>query len=49
MRRFALQCARRLLFVGPIAVLLLFSITPARAQTDNYEFNDSHFNLTNNG
>ncbi|HEX7698153.1 MAG TPA: hypothetical protein VF394_12180 [Candidatus Acidoferrum sp.] len=30
MRRFSLQCAQRLLFIGPIAVLLLISVTPAR-------------------
>ncbi len=48
MKRFFFQCAQRLLFVGPIAVLLLISVTPGRAQTNNYEFNDSHFHLTNN-
>jgi hypothetical protein len=47
MRRFFLQCAQRLLFARPIAMLLLISVTPARAQTNNYEFNDSHFHLTN--
>jgi hypothetical protein len=29
-------------------MLLLMSVTPARAQTINFEFNDSHFHLTNN-
>jgi Amidohydrolase len=48
MRKFSLQCARRLLFVGLIAALLLISVTPARTQTNSYEFNDSHFHLTNN-
>ena len=48
MRRLFLQCAYRLLFVGLIVVMLLMSITPARSQTGNYEFNDSHFHLTNN-
>jgi hypothetical protein len=48
MRGFLAECAQRLVFVGLIAVLLLISFTPARAQTNNYEFNDSHFHLTNN-
>src|SRR6476659_915464 len=48
MRKFSLQCARRLLFVALIAALLLISVTPARTQTNSYEFNDSHFHLTNN-
>jgi amidohydrolase family protein len=48
MRRFSLQCAQRLLLVGPIAVFSLISVTSVRAQTNNYEFNDSHFHLTNN-
>jgi hypothetical protein len=39
---------QRLLLIGPIAVLLLISATPAHTQTNNYEFNDSHFHLTNN-
>ena len=39
---------QRLLLVGPIAVLLLIGVTPAHAQTNDYEFNDSHFHLTNN-
>jgi hypothetical protein len=37
-----------LVYAGSIAALLLFSVTPAPAQTGNYEFNDSHFHLTNN-
>ena len=48
MRRFFLQCAQRFFFVGPIAVILLSSVAPACAQTSNFEFNDSHFHLTNN-
>ena len=48
MRRLSLQCAQRLLLVGPMAAFLLFSATPACAQTTSYEFNDSHFHLTNN-
>jgi hypothetical protein len=38
----------RLLLVAPIAVLLLIGVASGRAQTNNYEFNDSHFHLTNN-
>ena len=48
MRSVPLQCAQRWLFRAPIAVILLISIGPARSQTNNYEFNDSHFHLTNN-
>ena len=48
MRRFSLQYAQRILLVGLIAVFLLISATPARSQTHIYEFNDSHFHLTNN-
>jgi hypothetical protein len=48
MKWFSTQCTQWLLFFGPIAVLLLMSVSPARAQTNNYEFNDSHFHLTNN-
>jgi amidohydrolase family protein len=39
MRRFFVQC---------VALLLLISAGPARAQGSDYEFNDSHFHLTNN-
>jgi hypothetical protein len=48
MRGFSTECAQRLVFVGLIAVLLFISFTPARAQTNNYEFTDSHFHLTDN-
>ena len=37
--------AQRLLLTASIALLL---ISPARPQTTSYEFNDSHFHLTNN-
>ena len=39
---------QRLLLIGLIAVLLLISATQSHAQNNNYEFNDSHFHLTNN-
>jgi hypothetical protein len=48
MKRFSTQYMQWLLFFGPIAVLLAMSVSPAHAQTNNYEFNDSHFHLTNN-
>jgi hypothetical protein len=48
MRRFSSQCAQWLAFAGPIAVLVLVGVTPARSQNNNCEFNDSHFHLTNN-
>jgi hypothetical protein len=48
MRKFSTECAQPLVFVGPIAMFLLFCATLGRAQTNNYEFNDSHFHLTNN-
>jgi hypothetical protein len=48
MRKLFLSCAQRLLFVGSLAVLLLSNVAPGRGQTNNYEFNDSHFHLTNN-
>jgi hypothetical protein len=40
MKRFW-RWAERLLLVAPIAVLLLIGVAPGRAQTNNYEFNDS--------
>jgi Amidohydrolase len=43
-----MQFTRRLLLAGPIAVLLLIGAAPAHAQTNDFEFNDSHFHLTNN-
>ena len=48
MRSFAMQFTRRLLIVGPIAVLLLIGAGTAHAQNNEFEFNDSHFHLTNN-
>jgi hypothetical protein len=45
---FPLRCVQWLLFVGPLVVLLPLSVRPACAQINNYEFNDSHFHLTNN-
>ncbi len=48
MRRLSSQYGHWLLLVGSIAVFLLVSVTPAGAQIGNYEFNDSHFHLTNN-
>ena len=48
MKRFSLRCAQSLLFVAPLAIFLLDSVAPVRSQTNNYEFNDSHFHLTNN-
>ena len=36
-----------MLIVAPIALLFLVGL-PACSQTNNYEFNDSHFHLTNN-
>jgi hypothetical protein len=35
MRGFSTECERRLAFVGLIAVLLLISFTPVRAQINN--------------
>jgi hypothetical protein len=48
MRKPFLKFAQRLTFVWSFAVLLLITVTPAHAQTNGYEFNDSHFHLTNN-
>lgn len=43
----ASRSVRRSLFVGPIAALFLFNAAPGWSQSSNYEFNDSHFHLTN--
>ena len=43
-----MQFTRRLLLGSPIAVLLLIRAAPAQAQNSEFEFNDSHFHLTNN-
>jgi hypothetical protein len=48
-KRLSLLGLRRSLFVGTFVVLLAVSLTPkVRAQGDDFEFNDSHFHLTNN-
>ena len=47
MKSVLVQSARRALLVALIAVLFLVSAGPARSQTNNYQFNDSHFHLTN--
>jgi hypothetical protein len=41
----SLQRAQRLFFVVSSFIL---SVAPVRSQTNDYEFNDSHFHLTNN-
>jgi len=48
MKKIFLQRAQRSLIGGLTMVMLLTSVTTARSQTNNYEFNDSHFHLTNN-
>ena len=47
MKRALMLCACRLQFFGPIAVLLLIGAAPAHAQSNEFEFNDAHFHLTN--
>lgn len=44
----ASKSGRRSLLVGLIVGLFLFNATPGWSQSSNYEFNDSHFHLTNN-
>jgi hypothetical protein len=34
--------------LGSVFMLLLIGVARANAQTTSYEFNDSHFHLTNN-
>jgi predicted TIM-barrel fold metal-dependent hydrolase len=46
--RFAAPRAQWLLFVASLVLVLLGRVAPVRSQTTNYEFNDSHFHLTNN-
>jgi predicted TIM-barrel fold metal-dependent hydrolase len=48
MKGFASRCVKRLLLTGPIAALFLFNAASSWSQSSNYEFNDSHFHLTNN-
>jgi hypothetical protein len=45
---FRSRSVRRSLMMGPIAVLFLFNAASSWSQSANYEFNDSHFHLTNN-
>src|SRR5262245_32433195 len=44
----ASRSARRSLLAGLIVGLFLFNAAPGSSQSGNYEFNDSHFHLTNN-
>jgi hypothetical protein len=46
--KFSLHRAHRWLFVASLSGFSLLSVAPVRSQTNNYEFNDSHFHLTNN-
>ena len=48
MPKLLLLCLHRLLHIAPLPVLLLLAVVPLRSQTPTYEFNDSHFHLTNN-
>ena len=48
MRRGFVSHAPRLLFFAPIVVLLLMGAARTEAQATNFQFNDSHFHLTNN-
>jgi hypothetical protein len=49
MKQVSLQRLRRLLFIGTFVVLLTAGVTTkVWAQGSDYEFNDSHFHLTNN-
>src|SRR5262245_21733872 len=48
MNGLASRSMRRSLLVGPIIALFLFNAVPGWSQSSNYEFNDSHFHLTNN-
>jgi len=43
-----MKYARLLLNAGTLATLLFSHVPSASAQTETYEFNDSHFHLTNN-
>ena len=46
--RLASPCAQWFMFAAPFVLVLLVRVPPVRLQTSNYEFNDSHFHLTNN-
>src|SRR5258705_6949904 len=48
MKKIFLQRAQRSLIGGLMTMMLLMSVAVSRSQTENYEFNDSHFHLTNN-
>ena len=48
MKIYFLLCTRASLFVAAFAVFFLVMVAPALSQPNSYEFNDSHFHLTNN-
>jgi hypothetical protein len=48
MKKIFLPYKQQSVIVGLMAVTLLMAGSPARSQTNNYEFNDAHFHLTNN-
>ena len=48
MNGLASRSARRSLLAGTIVALFLFNAALGWSQSSNYEFNDSHFHLTNN-
>jgi hypothetical protein len=43
-----LHRVRGMIIVGPMAVFFPFCAATARSQADDYDFNDTHFHLTNN-
>jgi predicted TIM-barrel fold metal-dependent hydrolase len=48
MKKISFRCVRWLFLIGALAGSLIAAVTPLRAQSSAYEFNDSHFHLTNN-
>lgn len=48
MKKFSLRSAHWFTIVGLLAGSLFSGATPTPAQTENYDYNDSHFHLTNN-
>src|SRR5262245_31599228 len=48
MKAFASRCVKRWLLARPRAALFLVNAASSWSQGSNYEFNDSHFHLTNN-
>ena len=48
MKRVSSQFLRRWLLAGPLLALFFSRVPPASAQSASYDFNDSHFHLTNN-